>query len=200
MNINYGLRVAALSLVSVVVTASYGDSAPKWDIDKDHTTVGFTVKHFFTPIAGDFMDVQGTLRFDPENLEGSAFDVTIPVASINTRNAKRDKHLQSGDFFDAKKWPAMRFVSESINKTGDNTYTVQGKLTIRDVTRDVEFPMELLGIGDVKMNLIGKTTVASLHIKHQLNRNDYGVGAGSWAATAVVGDQVNVDVLMELHR
>jgi polyisoprenoid-binding protein YceI len=60
--------------------------------------------------------------------------------------------------------------------------------------------MELLGIGDVKMNLIGKTTVASLHIKHQLNRNDYGVGAGSWAATAVVGDQVNVDVLMELHR
>ena len=94
----------------------------------------------------------------------------------------------------------MRFVSERIEKTGDTTYAVHGKLTIRDVTRDVTLPMELLGMGDVKMNLIGKTTVASMQIKYKLNRNDYGVGTGSWAATAVVGDEVNIDVLMELHR
>jgi polyisoprenoid-binding protein YceI len=176
------------------------DSAPPWTIDPDHTTVGFTVKHFFTPVAGDFTQARGVVRFDPDNLEGSLFDVTLPVSGINTRNAKRDKHLQSPDFFNAKSWPAMRFTSARIERTGDRTFLVHGKLTIRDITRDVRLPMELLGMGDVKMSLLGSTTVASLRLTHTLNRTDYGVGTGSWAAATVVGDQVDIEVLMELHR
>ena len=172
--------------------------APKWEVDYDHSSISFTITHFFTPINGAFDKFTGSISFDPEQLATSSAEFTVTISSINTKNAKRDGHLQSEDFFNAKQWPTMAFKSEKFESIGDNKFMVHGKMTIRDVTKDVSVPFELLGIKDHMMkkgNLIG-----ALKAEISLNRNDYGVGTGDWAATAVIGDEVSITMFLEVYR
>ena len=171
--------------------------APEWNIDNNHTSISFEVNHFFTPVTGSFKDFEGNLSFDPENLDGSNASFTVQIASVETDNEKRNDHLQSADFFDAKNYPEMKFVSTSFTKSGDD-YTLNGNLTIRDVTKEVSIPIDLLGLGDHPMKK-GKL-ITAMRAAFSLNRNDYGVGTGSWAATAVVGDEVKVSILLEANR
>ncbi len=171
--------------------------APAWKIDSSHSKISFEINHFFTPVEGFFNEYTGELAFDKADLEGSSVHFTVQVASVKTDSEKRDKHLQSADFFDAKKFPEMKFVSKSISKT-DNGYIAKGNLTIRDVTKIVEVPFKVLGTGDHPM----KKGVEIMAIKagFKINRNDYGVGTGSWAATAVVGDEVTIKIVIEANR
>ena len=171
--------------------------APEWNIDNNHTSISFEVNHFFTPVAGSFKDFKGSLNFDPENLAGSTAAFTVQITSVETDNKKRNDHLQSADFFDAKNYPEMKFVSSSFTKEGDD-YVLNGNLTIRDITKEVSIPVKVLGIGDHPMKK-GKL-ITAMRAEFSLNRNDYGVGTGSWAATAVVGDEVKVSVLLEANR
>lgn len=177
--------------------APVSDLAPSWSVDQSHTSINFEVTHFFTPVAGTFNDFEGKLNFDPDNLAGSKVSFTVQVASVNTNNARRDKDLQSENFFNAKKFPEMKFESTSFEKSGSD-YTINGKLSIRDVTKDVSVPLKVLGIQDHPMKK-GKL-ITAMRAEFSLNRNDYGVGTGSWAATAVVGDEVKVSVLLEASR
>jgi polyisoprenoid-binding protein YceI len=171
--------------------------APTWNIDNNHTSISFEVTHFFTPVAGSFKDFDGTLNFDPENLAGSSAYFTVQIASVETDNDKRNGHLQSEDFFNAKKYPEMKFISTSFTKNDDN-YILNGNLTIRDITKEISIPVKVLGIGDHPMKK-GKL-ITAMRAEFSLNRNDYGVGSGSWAATAVVGDEVKINVLLEANR
>jgi len=102
----------------------------------------------------------------------------------------------SEDFFNAEQWPNMTFESSTIEQTGDNQFVAKGQLTIRDVTRDFELPFELLGVMDHPMQ-DGKK-VAGIVANAELMRTDFGVGVGDWAATAVVGDKVNINLNLEL--
>ncbi len=172
------------------------DTATAWTVDKAHSAVNFTINHFFTPVDGNFNDYEATVHFDPENLNGSHIDVTIPVESVNTRNDRRDNHLRSEDFFNTSVWPNIRFVSNSIEHAGDNRFVAKGELTIRDVTHSFELPFELLGVMDHPMR--ENTKVAGIVAEAALMRTDYGVGVGDWAATAVVGDRVNIKLNLEL--
>lgn len=168
----------------------------EWEIDSSHSAINFTINHFFTPVNGTFEDYSATVLFDPNDLEGSRLDVTIPVSSINTRNDRRDGHLQSEDFFNAERWPNISFVSNTIESRGNNQFTAIGELTIRDITREFELPFRLLGVMDHPMQE-GKQ-VAGIVANAELMRTDYGVGVGDWAATAVVGDAVNIELNLEL--
>lgn len=190
-------RVATLALAAALASAAV--AAPKnWKVDKDHASVGFEINHFFTPVKGQFTDFDGSFKLDGNDLTNSPeFDFAIKVTSVNTDNAKRDKDLQSGNFFDAKKWNVIHFTGNKVEKTGGNTYKAIGKLQMRDVTRDVEVPFTLLGVQKVKAGLMSHE-VMGLRIQTELNRGDYGVGTGSWAAAAVVGEKVAVDILLEL--
>lgn len=172
------------------------DTATAWTVDKSHSAVNFTINHFFTPVDGNFNDYDATVYFDPENLSGSHIDVTIPVESVNTRNDRRDNHLRSEDFFNTSVWPNIRFVSNTIEHSGDNRFVAKGELTIRDVTHSFELPFELLGVMDHPMR--ENTKVAGIVAETELMRTDYGVGVGDWAATAVVGDRVNIRLNLEL--
>jgi polyisoprenoid-binding protein YceI len=169
----------------------------EWEIDPAHSAINFTIKHFFTPVDGTFEDYDATVMFNPDDLENSMIDVTIPVTSINTRNDRRDGHLQSEDFFNAAQWPNISFESSSIESRGDNEFVAIGELTIRDVTREFELPFTLLGMMDNPMQ--ENTTVAGIVANAQLMRTDFGVGVGDWAATAVVGDEVNIQLNLELN-
>lgn len=174
-----------------------GTASTSWMVDEAHSVVEFSVRHFFTPVSGRFGEFQADIQFDPDNLGESRINVTIPVESVNTENSKRDNHLSSEDFFNAEEWPEIRFVSNSIRKTADNTFVARGQLTIRDVTKTIDLPFELLGIMDHPM--MENTRVAGFTARTKINRTDFGVGVGDWAATMVVGDEVDIQINLELN-
>ncbi len=168
----------------------------KWNIDAVHSAVNFTIRHFFTPVPGHFSEYEGEIYFNPEDLGNSSVDVTIQVASVDTRNARRDAHLQNEDFFEVERWPTMRFVSDRITQDGENSFIAHGSLTIRDVTKEIELPFQFLGMMEHPMR--ENTLVAGIKSEYSLLRNDFGVGTGSWAETGVVGNTVNIEILLEL--
>ena len=190
------ITTAAAFLFIFAAFTTIDREAISWELDKAHSSIKFTITHFFTPVTGTFDDVDATVNFDPENLAESNIDVTIPIESVNTRNERRDNHLRSEDFFNTAEWPNMRFVSNSIEQTGDNEFVASGELTIRDVTREFDLPFQLLGVMDHPMQ--ENTRVAGISADAELVRTDFGVGVGDWAATAVVGDKVNIELNLEL--
>lgn len=168
-----------------------------WAIDKAHSSINFTISHFFTPVDGTFDEYEAEILFDPEDLDNSSLNVKIAVDGINTKNERRNGHLKSEDFFNAEQWPEIRFASNSIEQTGENQFVARGELTIRDVTREFDLPFELLGVMDHPMQENSK--VAGIVAVTELNRTDFGVGVGDWAATAVVGNKVDIQINLELN-
>ncbi|MBB4639105.1 YceI family protein [Longimicrobium terrae] len=108
-----------------------------WNIDPAHTTVEFSVKHLMiSTVRGHFGAVTGTIALDEANPLNSTVTAEIDVTSIDTRQAQRDEHLRSADFFDVAQFPSIKFTSTRVERDGDH-YDVIGNLTIRDVTKEV---------------------------------------------------------------
>ncbi|MBI1228105.1 MAG: polyisoprenoid-binding protein [Bacteroidetes bacterium] len=169
--------------------------AKQWKVDKAHSAISFSINHLFTAVEGRFLQFEDEFLFDPNNLQESKASFTIDVASVNTQEQKRDQHLQSADFFDAEKFSKIKFTSTRFESKGGNNYVAYGKLTIKDVTKEITLPFKVLGTTDHPM--MKGTKVMGIAAETTINRNDYGVGTGSWAATMVVGDQVNVKINLE---
>ena len=195
--------VLSLAAVPAVAAQDSDMTVPdvvSWQIDKAHSSVDFSVRHFFTPVSGTFSDYDIELLFDPDNLEGSSIDVTIDAASVTTRNDRRDNDLRSDSFFEVETWPTITFVSERIESAGDDQYVAHGQLTIRDVTQDFALPFTLLGVmefDEQRAAQMRRKAVAGFTADASLNRLDYGVGSGSWTSTAVVGNEVDVSISIE---
>lgn len=192
----------ALALASLTIAA--GPAPTKWNVDVPHTGIGFSVNHFFTPVTGSFEDYEINLIFDRENPVNSEVEVRIDVRSVNTGNERRDNHLLSEDFFDANTFQWITFESEEVVSAGDGELIVRGPLTIRDQTRQVELPIRILGVKDIPAEmqemLGGVTEVASFQTEFEIDRSDYEVGAGSWAAAVVVGHEVGINIAVEANR
>lgn len=176
----------------------FAQIAPKWELDKDHTSVNFEVKHFFNTVNGNFTDFDGNFFFDPDNLEDSKFDFTVAVSSIETNNEKRNNHLKSADFFNAEKFPEIYFVSTGFDKISDTQYEVKGKLRIKDVIKNVTIPFEITGKMEHPMK--EGATLMGLAFNTTINRNDYNVGAGDWTSNKIVGENVKVSINTELNK
>jgi polyisoprenoid-binding protein YceI len=165
------------------------------NIDASHSNVGFSIRHFFTPVKGEFKEVKGTIAFDKENLNNSKVEVAIPAASINTNHEKRDGHLRTADFFDVENHPTITFVSKAITidpKTNKGTMT--GDLTMRGVTRPLTLNIEMLGIMSA-----GQGQVAGFTASGTLNRKDFGI---NWNRAldqggAMLADDVNLIIDVE---
>lgn len=190
------LLFSIFTLASITIAATKYVIKP-WALDKSHSSINFEVRHFFAKVPGAFDDYTAEINFNPDNLDGSSISVTIPVASINTKNERRDGHLKSGDFFEAEKYPNITFASDRIEATGENEFTSFGTLTIKDVSKDFELPFTLLGVLDNPFR--PNTVVAGMRSEFTLLRNDYGVGTGDWVSDAVVGNEVNVILNLELN-
>ena len=108
----------------------------------DQSSVKFKIKNFgFNNVTGSFKGLQGTIQFNPENPGASSMDVTIDARSVNTGINLRDNHLRKEEYFDVKKYPVIRFVSSKITtSTKAGTLFMFGKITIKNVTREVSFP------------------------------------------------------------
>ena len=147
-------------------------------IDATHSNVEFAVKHMMiTTVKGRFGDVKGTVEI-PRSGQPKV-DVTIAAASIDTRVDARDNHLRSPDFFDAEKYPTLRFVSTKAEPTDDG-YTLVGDLTIRDVTRPVKLAVTAEGTG---VDPWGNQKIA-FSAAGKINRTDFGL---TWNAALETG-------------
>jgi len=132
------------------------------------TTIEFVIKNFGVNTRGSFTGLDGKISFDPTDNGKSFFDVSIDAASVNTDNSMRDGHLKKESYFDVEKYPRIKIVSNSI--TGDNGhYTFNGKLTIKDKTKDISFPFIATSTGE---DYIFKGSFT-------INRRDFEVGGGS---------------------
>ena len=150
-------------------------------IDPTHSRIGFVARHaMVTKVRGSFNEFDGTGSFDAANPTAAQLRLTIKAVSIDTRNADRDGHLRSNDFFDMDTYPEISFVSTAVEQTGDDEYQVTGDLTIKGVTKPVTIEFEYTGTavdpyGNTRIGLDGKTTV---------NRKDWGV---NWNAALEAG-------------
>ncbi len=180
---------AALLLFCSAATAS------TWQMDPDHTEIRFEVTHILTGVSGRFTDFKGTIFFDPQNPKTAKFDFTVDVGSVNTQNGKRDNHLRSKDFFDADRYPQMRFQSSNIVRVNPNMYRMEGDLTIKDVTRKVEMAFEF--IPPTPHPFAKGKQVAGFVTQFTVARLDYGVGNGKFLKMGVVGPDVDVMIVME---
>jgi polyisoprenoid-binding protein YceI len=170
--------------------------ARSWELDKAHSNFYFTVDHIFSKIRGHFNEYSGEVVFDPANLGASKFLFEIKTASIDTAIAKRDKHLQSGDFFDADKYPLLTFASEKITDLGNNSYEVAGKFTVKGVAYDLVLPLTLVGVKDHPAAK-GKV-VAGFNGTLTIDRLAYKVGDGKFYEMGLVGKDVEILVSLEV--
>ncbi|MDR9417816.1 YceI family protein [Gracilimonas sp.] len=196
-SLNKITTIIAVTIFAVSSIALTKYVANEWTIDKAHSAINFEVTHFFTPVNGQFNNYESTINFDPENLDESMIDVKIMVNSVDTKNERRDGHLKTDDFFNAEKWPHISFKSNSIEQTGENEYVANGTLTIKDVSKEISLPFELLGIMDNPME--EGTMVAGITASTVIDRTEYTVGTGDWASDAVIGDEVTIDLNLELN-
>ena len=114
-----------------------------YSIDPTHSRIGFVARHaMVTKVRGSFNEFEGSGYFDAENPSASNLELTIQAASIDTRNADRDGHLKSNDFFDMEAYPTITFASTSVERIDDENYRVTDDLTIKGVTKPVTVDFE----------------------------------------------------------
>ncbi len=183
-----------LSLTNVSMQTT--EDQNKWEIDKAHSNLEFSVRHMMiSNVKGRFKNFGGDFRLNLNKIENSAVKLEIEASSIFTNEEDRDKHLKSKDFLHVEQYPLVLFESTKVGKAG-NRIDVEGKLTIRDVTKNVAISGELQGpitdpYGKKRVGFDGETTIA---------RKDFGL---TWnmileGGGLMVGDNVKIDIHMEL--
>jgi polyisoprenoid-binding protein YceI len=165
-----------------------------WNIDPAHSVAEFKVRHMMiSNVKGQFAKVSGVLTFDESELTHSRVEAVIEAASIETRDAQRDAHLKSADFFHAEKFPTLTFKSTGISIVRDGELAIEGDLRIRGVTRKVTFSVE--GPTPPAKDPWGNTRVA-VTATTKINRKDYGLTWNAALETGgiLVGDEVIISL------
>jgi polyisoprenoid-binding protein YceI len=189
------MRRSALLLLAFTLFAPTLVAAKTYEIDKNHTSVTFRIRHLFTQVSGRFDKFGGIIEFDPANPQAAKVSGTIDVASVNTNQSKRDEHLRSPDFFDAKQHPTISFASTGvadIDATKKNG-KMNGTLTIHGVTKPIVLDVSYLG--EAK-DPLGGTMRAAFSGKTTINRKDFGLMWNEAVETGgvLVGDEVEIAI------
>jgi polyisoprenoid-binding protein YceI len=166
-----------------------------YSLDASHSQVGFAVRHMMvSKVRGRFSDFAGTIEVAEDPLESSV-DVSIQIASIDTRDEQRDGHLRSPDFFDAAAWPTMNYKSRSLRRAAEGAYVVDGDLTIKGVTRPVPLHLTFEGGGTDPWGGVRIGFSASAEI----DREDFGLTWNQALETGgvLVGKKVTIEIEVE---
>jgi polyisoprenoid-binding protein YceI len=191
------LTTLAVFTVTLITAIQPAAAQSAWTIDPAHSAAQFQVKHLMiSTVRGEFGKISGKVTFDRKNYSTIKAEAIINVASINTREPKRDDHLRSPDFFDAAKYPNITFKSKRVESIKGNKFNLVGDLTIRGVTKEITLIVEATPIvkGMTGESRIGAQATA------KLNRQDYGV---KWnrsldSGGVVVGDEIQIILDLEL--
>jgi polyisoprenoid-binding protein YceI len=170
-----------------------------YQLDASHSHVGFSVRHMMiSNVRGEFQKVSGSVSYDPVRPEATRISVSIDVASINTRDEKRDAHLRSADFFDADRYPTITFASTAVQRR-EAALEVAGDLTIAGTSRPVILsvaevtPEHTDPWGNARMGATART---------KIRRSDFGMrwNAALEAGGVLVGDEVTIQLEVELIK
>ncbi len=186
----------ALLAAALLLFGAGGTSlaAPAWQVDKEASRVGFTAWQSGTPVPGEFENFKAEIRFARDDLENSAVDVQIEIASVATGSMDRDQTITSPSLFHAQKYPTARFQADRFVHEGGSTYVAKGELTMRDQTHPVDLPFELeIAETDGRLKAVaeGQVTVKRLR---------WGVGQGQWEDTSMVPDEVRIEIRIVATR
>jgi polyisoprenoid-binding protein YceI len=177
-------------LVLVLVCGSVAFAAARWTLQPQESKLTFVGTQASAQFEGAFQRFTADIKFDPQDLAGARFDVKIETASVDSKDSERDDTIKSDDLFAVKQFPTAHYVADKFTAKGGNKFSGAGKLTLRNVTREVpiEFTFEQ------------KSGSAWLKGSAQLKRLDFGVGQGDWKDTENVGNDVKVNFVLVLKR
>jgi len=165
-----------------------------WTVDTSHSTIGFTARHLMiSKVRGRFGSFSGTLTVADDPLQSSV-EATVELASVSTNDDGRDTHLRAADFFDVENHPTMTFSSTGVKEKGDD-YALLGDLTIKGVTRHVEFDLEFDGVSPDPWG----GTRAGFTARTEINRKDWGLDFNVALETGgvLVGEKVKIELEIE---
>lgn len=173
----------------------------RWNVDPVHSHVGFSVRHMMvTTVKGSFTSFRGTLEIDDADFTRSKIEGEIDVQSIDTKNADRDNHLRTNEFFDVANHPKITFRSTKIDVADkdEGRYTVHGDITIRGVTKPIALDVEFAG---TSKNPYGQT-IAGVSGSGTINRKDFGVVYNALLETGgvAVSDKVKLEIEVQAQQ
>lgn len=178
---------AALSLPAAAATST-------WQIDPAHSSAQFAVKHLaISTVRGAFTSVKGTVQIDDKDASKSVVDVTIDVASVDTRVPDRDKDLRSDHFFDADHFPTITFKSKKVEQVGTGKLKITGDLTIHGVTKEVVLDVD--GPSPAIKDPWGNQRVG-VSASTKINRTDFTIG--STYPAAIIGEDISITIDAEM--
>jgi polyisoprenoid-binding protein YceI len=191
---------ASITAILFALTLPALAAAATWNIDPDHSSVGFKIRHLMVAnVKGSFDKHAGTVELNEKDITKSKVNVSIETASINTNVQKRDEHLRSADFFDVAKFPTMTFVSKKVVKAGKDKLKVTGDLTLHGITKEVVLNVD----GPTKESKdpwgnFRKGAAATAKI----NRKDFGLTWNKALETGgvVVGEEVTIILEIEMIK
>ena len=184
------------AFLALVLLSGVTFAQTTWTIDKNHSKIGFNVTHMaVSEVEGKFNDFDGSVVSKADDFNGAQVQFTAKTASVDTDNEKRDGHLKSPDFFEADKFPEIKFIGSLVKDGGK--YKLKGDLTMHGVTKQVEFDVTYGG----SINH-GKGTKAGFKLTGKVNRKDYGLKWDNKVPTGelVVSDDVELVVKVELDK
>ncbi|RZM37647.1 MAG: polyisoprenoid-binding protein [Sphingomonas sp.] len=185
------IPLALIVPAAVIAQASPDATAVKagsYAIDPNHTLVQFSVNHFgFNDYFGTLPGATGTMTLDPKRIAATKVDVSLPVERISTTNATLDGELKSADWFDAAKYPTIRFVSQSVTRTGPRTAKISGTVTMHGLSKPMVLDATFGGAG---VNPLSKAYTAGFKATGTLKRSEFGVTK----YVPLVGDAVTLSI------
>lgn len=181
-------------LFAALLASQLAWAAPEtYKIDDSHSFANWSIRHIVGKTTGTFTGISGKLMLDPANPNIGNADVTISVYSLDSGHRERDAHLMTADFLDANKYPTMRFVSTGFKSTGKDTGIMSGQLTLHGSTRSVQIPYKILGFATDPWG----NQRAAFEGKFSINRSDYGITKHIDGGSGLVGNEVEITLLVE---
>lgn len=183
-------RVKLVTSLALTLTLGLAFAATQWQMQPKESTLTFVGTQAGAAFEGVFEEFTADIKFDPQDLPGSRFEVHIDLTSVNSGDGERDDIIKGSDLFDVKRWPSGHYVAEKFTDKGAGKFSATGKLTLRDVTRDVPIEFTVTNQGG---NAWLKGTAT-------LKRLDFGVGQGEWQDTTAVANEVNIRFALKLSQ
>jgi polyisoprenoid-binding protein YceI len=187
----------SVALLTGILFTVLLNAQTNWTPDKNHTKIGFTAIHYtITEVEGEFREFDANITSDTDDFDGAKVNFVAKVASLSTNNERRDNHLKGDDFFNAEKYPELKFDG-NFKKT-DGKYYLIGDLTVRDVTRPIKFDVKYGGT----ISLGDKGRKAGFKISGAIDRFDYGLKWNSVIETGglVVEREIKITCNLELNE
>ncbi|MBO9635908.1 MAG: YceI family protein [Chitinophagaceae bacterium] len=171
----------------------------KWALDPLHSELGFKIKHLMiTNVSGSFRNFHIEMDTAGEDFRTAQVRFTADLNSISTNNEQRDAHLRNGDFFDADNYPQMEFRSTGIEPSGDDSFILNGELTLKGISKPVRLNVEYSGVTKDPWG----TERAGFTVTGKIKRSDWGINFNSVLETGGVAlsDEVRISAEAQMVK